>query len=65
MDTMLYCKDPNNKGCTWSGESDELIALSNNANDNDFTHCPNCDGDDFDEEDIEDDDDEEEDDTDE
>lgn len=55
MDTVLFCNDPNNKGCSWSGDSDELVALSDDANDNDFTHCPNCDGSDFEEEDQDDD----------
>ena len=57
MATILYCKDPNNKGCSWTGEHDELVALTDVLDDRDFSHCPNCDSKDFDEEDEEEDED--------
>jgi hypothetical protein len=50
---VLYCNDPNKKGCHWSGDPEELVALTSDLNDRDFTHCPNCDGNDFEEEDEE------------
>lgn len=61
MDTILYCKDPKEKGCSWSGGHDELVALTDDSTDIAFDYCPNCEGDDFDEEDIEDDDEEDDD----
>lgn len=42
---MLYCNE-----CSWSGEPDELVALTDAPEDREFTHCPQCDGISFDEE---------------
>lgn len=49
----LYCNDPLNKHCRWSGDPDELVALTDDLNDRDFSYCPQCDGKDFEEEDDE------------
>jgi hypothetical protein len=46
----LYCNDPLNKGCSWSGDPQELVALTDALDDRDFSFCPNCDGKDFQEE---------------
>jgi hypothetical protein len=51
MAVTLWCNDPLNKGCHWTGEPDELVALTDAFEDRDFTHCPNCDGADFQEDD--------------
>ena len=45
---MLICNN-----CGWSGDPEELVALTDDPNDRDFSHCPYCDGTDFDEEDEE------------
>jgi NAD-dependent SIR2 family protein deacetylase len=44
MSTVLYCND-----CNWSGYPEELVALSDDLNDRDFSHCPWCEGQDFEE----------------
>lgn len=36
--------------CGWSGDSSELVALTDDLEDRDFTHCPRCDGTDFEDE---------------
>ena len=48
--TILYCNDPLKKGCSWSGDSDELVSLTAALDDKEFTHCPHCGGTDFKEE---------------
>lgn len=58
MAIILYCNDPKAQHCTWSGEHDELVALTDDINDEDFSYCPNCEGRDFQEEDDEREDDE-------
>jgi len=45
---MLICNE-----CGWSGEAEELVALTDYLNDKDFSHCPYCGETDFDEEDEE------------
>ena len=50
--TEFYCNDPLKKGCHWSGGQDELVCTD--ADPERFTHCPQCDGEDFDEEEMED-----------
>lgn len=54
MSTILYCNDPLKKGCGWSGDSTELVALTDALDDRDFSFCPRCDGKDFQEEDEDD-----------
>ncbi len=39
--------------CDWQGEADELVSLTDNANDKDFSYCPYCSGEAFDEEEEE------------
>lgn len=39
---ILYCEDPFNKHCHWSGSESELVCTE--AEPDDFTHCPNCNG---------------------
>lgn len=51
----LHCNDPLKKGCSWSGDELELAALTDALDDRDFSYCPNCDGNDFEEEDDDDD----------
>jgi len=48
---ILYCKDPFKSGCHWSGDESELVSV---AGDETFSHCPYCEGEDFDEEEEED-----------
>ncbi len=48
--TTIYWFICNN--CTWQGESDELVSKTENTNDTDFSFCPQCGINDF-EEDIE------------
>jgi len=43
---MLICND-----CGWSGEPGELVSKTDDLNDRDFSYCPYCGGNDFDEED--------------
>ena len=50
--TFLYCLDPFSVNCTWTGDDSELVSTDDDPDS--FTHCPNCDGDEFDEEDEED-----------
>lgn len=50
--TILYCNDPSKKGCHWSGDSAELVALGDD-DESTFTHCPQCEGTDFHEEEDE------------
>jgi hypothetical protein len=50
-EVILYCNDPKNLGCSWSGNSDELICTDEDPDN--FTHCPNCKGMDFEEEEEE------------
>jgi hypothetical protein len=45
----LYCNDPKKQGCQWSGDPQELVALTDELDDVDFTHCPYCEGADFEE----------------
>ncbi len=42
--------------CNWQGEEDELVTSTDNVNDRNFSFCPFCSGNDFDEdkEEIED-----------
>lgn len=30
------------QACLWSGSPDELVSATDDADDNDFTHCPRC-----------------------
>lgn len=47
------------------GDPDELVSLTSDLNDVDFSYCPNCEGKDFDEEEEDEEDDDYEDDDDE
>jgi hypothetical protein len=49
----LYCNDPLKKGCSWSGDREELVSKTEDLDDNDFSFCPQCEGNDFQEEDEE------------
>ena len=40
--------------CSWSGTREELVALTDDLDDQDFTHCPNCGGTEFEEDEQED-----------
>jgi hypothetical protein len=55
MTTILYCNDPFKKGCHWVGAPEELVATK--AEPNTFTHCPQCEGIDFEEDEEDDEDD--------
>lgn len=44
MATYLWCEN-----CSWSGHSEELVSLTDDLEDTDFTHCPYCDGTEFEE----------------
>ena len=39
--------------CGWAGDPSELIALTDDLNDRDFSYCPYCEHNDFDEEEDE------------
>lgn len=39
MNDEVYCED-----CGWSGYVDSLVALTDNLDDVDFSHCPDCEG---------------------
>lgn len=54
MSTILICTDPLDKLCRWSGDESELVSSTDDTEDRDFSHCPQCGGTDFDEEDEED-----------
>ena len=56
MMVTLFCNDPKKKGCHWSGDRQELVALTEDLNDQDFSYCPHCEGNDFEEVEEEDDD---------
>ena len=62
-DVILYCEDPFGQGCSWSGDEGELVATDSDPDN--FSHCPNCGGDEFYEEDDFDDEDEDDEDDDE
>ena len=44
----LFCND-----CSWSGFPEELVSLTDDLGDLNFSHCPSCGGNNFDEEDEE------------
>ena len=48
----LYCEN-----CGWSGTPEELVSLTDDFDDRDFSFCPDCGKDEFEEEEEEDDDD--------
>ena len=35
----VECED-----CWWTGDPSELVALTDDVNDRDFSHCPDCEG---------------------
>ena len=39
--------------CGWIGDSAELVALTDDLDDIDFTHCPQCEGTDMEDEEEE------------
>ena len=43
MIKLLLCCDE----CGWEGYRDELVRLSDDPDDSDFSYCPNCEGSDF------------------
>jgi len=49
----LWCNDPLKKGCRWSGDQAELVAKTDALDDRDFSYCPACKGNDFEEEEEE------------
>jgi hypothetical protein len=53
MSVILYCEDSLKKGCSWSGDSSELVSASEGFEVLDFNHCPYCGGIDFYEEEEE------------
>lgn len=50
MDT-LYCNDPFDIGCSWSGDTSELVCTEDEPDG--FNHCSHCEGTDFYEEECE------------
>jgi len=50
MTVYLICNE-----CLWQGEPDELVALTDDLDDQDFSYCPNCGGKDLEEDDEEED----------
>jgi len=49
---ILFCNDPYDKGCFWSGDESELVCTD--EDEDCFTHCPQCGGTDFEEEEEDD-----------
>ena len=43
---VLWCEN-----CNWSGDRSELVAATDDLEDRDFSHCPDCGGTDFEEDD--------------
>lgn len=39
--------------CAWSGDDTELVSLTDDLDDVDFSHCPDCNGQSFEHEDDE------------
>lgn len=40
-DDEVYCT---NITCSWQGRREELVSLTDDDDDNDFSYCPRCDG---------------------